>query len=119
MTISVPPGETAVVAALLFCIFYLKFVESRYAGSAIWLSWEYDPGFFCEGLADHAVNFLREPINTYSCFSYIAVGLWVLLCAARHVRDSEADLPKALFLHMTYLSRKPLGRRPWQHSALT
>ena len=68
--------------SLLLLVLYL---ESSYGDSNPWATCDYDPGPFCE--REHTRRFLREPANSLSDFSFLALGLALIL---QSVLDSLA-----------------------------
>lgn len=78
-------GELGILIFLAALVIALRRVELDMAGARYWLDYESDPGYFCEGLMDHAEDFLREPSNTWGCFSFLGVGLWICLVGIRYV----------------------------------
>ena len=47
------------------------------SGANIWKTWEYDPGPWCE--REHTLDLIREPSNSYSDFSFLAVGIFMIM----------------------------------------
>lgn len=76
-------GEVIIAAGIIVCMVLLNYAESMYAGQGVWLSWESDPGYFCE--RDRPLHLLREPQNAWSSFAFLTAGLWVWLCAYWYV----------------------------------
>lgn len=47
-----------------------------------WAGWEYDPGPWCE--RERTNDFVREPANAYSDFSFLAAGLAMIYVRIPH-----------------------------------
>ena len=78
-------GGVLLYVLLGVAIITLRYIERLLEGKSVWAEWEGDPGGFCEGLADRADDFVREPVNAWSAMVYFVAGLAITLVALKCV----------------------------------
>ena len=68
--------RVAFIAIFLSLFFFVLYLEAHYGDSDPWGGCAYDPGPFCE--RERHLRFLREPLNSLSDFSFLALGFYLV-----------------------------------------